>query len=562
VLKPFLAGILVIVALLALILVPFFATKSDVLAQFTPLQGAARNVTQSEQTTVGPLPGDMARYESEQRCQEGLSTPGYLSAMNAAEQADAQRSNVYPCADFLGSQTEPNIVYTYKAEGYYPQIQYVNSGGPNALYLVGGTSTNSTGPVLPGPFIAKVNPISGEQVWRTYMENGNTENVFMGGTNLNILDNGNIIYAWNHKIALIDPHDGAILKMRNLPAPGEVTDRSINYKELTVAPDGTIILRSQNRPENCNQQGGGGLIACTDSAGGPEMKPSPMLAIDPDTLEIYDELVMPEDSATPTVIAPYEDKIAIYNAMTEHAYRVFWDPETRQLTLDPTWGPAYLADGQTVGDAPTYMGDWIVIQTNGVGSKTSASSLVAINVHDDTNIQRITPFGELESGQHSFAPPKPQGDLENNMVYSADGGVGKIAGIHLDPTTGKMTTKWVVDDTSFEFQPLFGTPENRIVVTSKHDPTADLQSLLTGTYTSSVVWRDAATGEVLAESDFLPPISFNSLITPIYGGRWAYVSGSAGALYFLQPMPASSQPPVATTVESSPSPTASATPSG
>ena len=168
--------------------------------------------------------------------------------------------------------------------------------------------------MFPGPYVARINPISGQQVWRTYLENGNVDNVFMGGTNLNILPNGNIVFAWNYKIALLDPSTGAILKERDLPSPGSVTPRSINYKELTIAPDGTIILRSQNRPENCNQQGGGGLEGCSQSTGGPEQKPSPMLAINPSTLQIYDQLVMPEDSATPTIIVPYRGKIAIYSA--------------------------------------------------------------------------------------------------------------------------------------------------------------------------------------------------------------------------------------------------------
>lgn len=554
VLKPFLAGILALVALLALVLVPAFTTTSDVQSVYLPLQEATRNTTSSEQTAVGPLPGDVTLYESEQRCQEGIDTPGYWSAINAAEQADAERSNIYPCADFLGSYTEENIVYAYKAEGTYPQVQYVNSAGPNEMYVVGGTSAPSTGPMTPGPYVARINPISGEQLWRTYMENGNVNNVFMGGTNLNILPDGNIIYAWNHRIALLDRETGAILKARSLPDPGPVTARSINYKELTIAPDGTIILRSQNRPENCNQQGGGGLISCSQSAGGPQQKPSAFLAIDPTTLEIYDELVAPEDSATPPIITEYDGRIAIYTAMLEKAYRFFWDPETKQLSQDDSWVVDYLEKGQTVGDAPTIMGDWLVIQTNGIGSDTKASSLVAANVDDASNIQRIYPFGQLEDGESSNAPPKPQGDPDNDMVYSADGGVGQIAGIHLDPVSGEMKTEWVVDDRSFEFQPLFGTPDQRIVVTSKWNPDADLGALATGTYTAQAVWRDAATGDVLAKSDFLPPISFNALITPAYGGRWVWPSGSSGSIYFLQPMPGSSQPPLATTVEGSPPP--------
>ena len=552
IIKPFIFGIVVVACLLALILVPAVITKGDVSGTFQPLQEAAQSTTASEQMTVGPLPGDLSKYASEQKCQESLSTPGYLSGMNAAEMTDAQRSGVYPCADFLGSRTEDNVVYTYKAEGSYPGVQYVNNDGPNGMFVVGGTSPPSTGLMTPGPYVARIDPISGAQVWRTYMENGNVNNVFMGGTNLNFLPNGNIVFAWNHKIALLDRDSGAILKARNLPSPGPVTPRSINYKELTIAPDGTIILRSQNRPENCNQQGGGALEGCSQSAGGSEQKPSPMLAIDPDTLRIYDKAVWPEDSATPTIIAPYQGKIAIYSAMLKNAYRFFWDPDTKTFSQDKSWVASYLAKGQTVGDAPTFMDNWIIIQTNGIGSDTAASTLVAVNVDDSSNMQTVKPFGDLESGQSSNAPPKPQGDLDNNMVYSADGGIGQIAGVHLDQATGKMDVKWTVDDRSFEFQPLFGSADERIMVNSKWNPDAKLGALATGSYTAQAVWRDAATGKVIAASDFLPPISFNALITPTYGGRWVWPSGSSGTIYFLQPMPASSQPEVATTVEGTP----------
>ncbi len=148
-------------------------------------------------------------------------------------------------------------------------------------------------------------------------------------------------------------------------------------------------------------------------------------------------------------------------------------------------------------------------------------------------------------------PPKPQGDPENDMVYSADGGIAKIAGVHLDPNTGKMTTKFVVDDRSFEFQPLYGPPDQRVLVTTKWNPDAKLGAIATGAYTQQVVWRDAATGKPFAESDFLPPIGFNGLVAPAYGGRFVYAAQSSGSLYFLQPMPASSQPPVPTTTEGS-----------
>ena len=76
------------------------------------------------------------------------------------------------------------------------------------------------------------------------------------------------------------------------------------------------------------------------------------------------------------------------------------------------------------------------------------------------------PFGSLKKGEQSFAPPKPQGDPDNNMVYSEDAGVGKVAGIKLDPQTGEMKTVWVSDILSFGFQPLIGPRDKRVILLS------------------------------------------------------------------------------------------------
>jgi hypothetical protein len=38
------------------------------------------------------------------------------------------------------------------------------------------------------------------------------------------------------------------------------------------------------------------------------------------------------------------------------------------------------------------------------------------------------------------------------------------------------------------------------------------------TYTEQIVWRDAATGKILAQSDFFPAMSPGILLTPGYGG--------------------------------------------
>ena len=87
---------------------------------------------------------------------------------------------------------------------------------------------------------------------------------------------------------------------------------------------------------------------------------------------------------------------------------------------------SYLRPGQSDGTAPSIMGDWIVIQNNGAGSKVTASSVVAINQKDPTRITTVLPFGPLKKGEWSFAPPKNGSDAENNMVYSQDMGPARL----------------------------------------------------------------------------------------------------------------------------------------
>jgi hypothetical protein len=104
----------------------------------------------------------------------------------------------------------------------------------------------------------------------------------------------------------------------------------------------------------------------------------------------------------------------------------------------------YLEPGQTTGDAPGILGDWVVMQVNGLPTKT-ASSIVAINQHDPKKITRVYPFGtDLPTGA-SWAPPKAAVDPENDMVVSADQDMEKIGGVHLDRATGEMTTVWTLD---------------------------------------------------------------------------------------------------------------------
>jgi hypothetical protein len=214
----------------------------------------------------------------------------------------------------------------------------------------------------------------------------------------------------------------------------------------------------------------------------------------------------------------------------------------KKLSQDTSWVPKPLAKGQTTPDAPSLLHDWIILQANGIGSKTTASSIIAVNQKDATRTKAIYPFGPLKDGQFSNAPPKPQTDPENNMIYSADFGVGKTTGIKFDPETGDMKTVFVIDNATTAFQPLIGPKDKRVLLLSnmKLNVAAEpmFDALFTGNYKEQVTWRDAATGRVIAESDFFEPMTFGSLITPGYGGRMYYSSSKGFIVLQVRPKPA------------------------
>jgi hypothetical protein len=272
---------------------------------------------------------------------------------------------------------------------------------------------------------------------------------------------------------------------------------------------------------------------------------SHMVAVDPTTLEILDQIDLPEPSTTPHVITIFEGRIAIYVGVDSGALRYFWDPKAKKLSRDETWTVSPMEKGQTTSDAPSLMGDWIILQTNGLGSKTAASSIVAVHQKDPKRMKVLFPFGPLKKGEMSFAPPKPQTDPENNMIWSADFGVGKVAGIQLDPATGDMKVAYVLDVTTTGFQPLIGPKDKRVLMLSNMKRNVEVEPMVaamyTGNYKEQVTWRDAATGRLLAESDFFEPMTFNGLLVPGFGGR-VYYTSSKGFIVF-QVMPKAAPPP-------------------
>ena len=250
--------------------------------------------------------------------------------------------------------------------------------------------------------------------------------------------------------------------------------------------------------------------------------PSYLVAVHPDTLEILHHIQLPEPSSSPHIMDTIGDKIFSYLPLNSGMMRVEWDPVAKKLSPDG-WFAKPMKPGQTTPAAATLMGEWVAIQTNGAGSDTIASTIVVAHRDDSSRTNTIFPFGQLGEGEWSFCPPKPGGDPENNMIYSADQGVEKVAGIRLDQKTGEMEVVFVVDNNTNAFMPVIGPKDKRVLVMSnakKNDPAQSMkQAFSTGAYMEQVTWRDAATGRLLAESDCFDKLTAGSLVTPGFGGR-------------------------------------------
>lgn len=483
----------------------------------------------------GPMPGDLGQIMQEWACVQDLDTPGYFKSMNGAEVADSTRSQLYPCASFLGDWDGPNEVYAYRADGEYQGVLFMNNRHPGELFLTGGNNPPAQGVVPVGPWVARVDATTGKEIWRTVLENGNVSGAWVGAANLNILPDGNIPISFGNHLVKLDGDTGRILK--HVPLPADAPPEGSNFKHLTIAPDGTLILKNQTRATPCDIQG---TLAAFQCPGGALASPgSTIHAVNPETLEIYDSVSVPSNAVSPHSVTVHDGKIMIYVTSITNFYRFIWDPENKQLSQDTDWVVEnYLEKGQTAGDAAGILGDWVVVQVNGLPSKEAASAIVAIHQDDPTRLTRIYPFGtDLPTGI-SWAPPKAAIDAENSMVFSNDQNMMKLGGLNFDQQTGDFEIAWVIDGASTALQTLVGPADKRVLGTARAEPGVTQQALMqtsSPSYKQQAIWLDAKTGKLLAESDFFEPMNFNTLLSPGFGGRFYYMWDKG--FIVLQPMP-------------------------
>jgi len=261
-----------------------------------------------------------------------------------------------------------------------------------------------------------------------------------------------------------------------------------------------------------------------------------VVAVDPETLGMIDAIKLDQEVTARPIVTKHKNNIYMYMAGTTTLQRIIWDPKTSKLSVDTSWAPEYLLPGQTVGDAPALLGDWVVANTNAGGSTTTPISVVAVNQDDPSKLVRLNPWGTtLPPGVPLSESPGSFGvDPDNNMIYAQDWFVNGVFGVELDQHTGAMKVVWSRPDwRTSDYFSLVGPPNKRILISQYLNPDFTFSQLDGNTYTESVLWANAATGVTIAQSEYNASTAQGSLVNLGYGGR-IYTMGNAGSIFIYE----------------------------
>ncbi|MFR9803000.1 hypothetical protein ACL02T_11930 [Pseudonocardia sp. RS010] len=532
--KPVLEVGAAVVLVLALTLIPMLSGTNA--AVIPTLEGVA--VASTSASTNGPLSGAQSAFVNEVGCMSKLSADpannmvNYWPSIGAAEHVDNIKTGSYPCGTWTGDFNGSNQVYQYKSDTTYSQILFITFKGPNDAYLMGG----SAGPPSPGQYVSKFDPSTGREIWRTTLTNVNLSGQWMAAGSMAIYKDGSILAAAGPNLWRLDSDTGRILASGTVPIDPSVQPATgANLDGLTLAPDerGTILMKTQTRPNGCPTQGNQAMSACQQQYG-----PQPnttVVAVDPVTLTTLATLTLDQSVTARPITTAYDGTIYMYMNAAKTLLRVVWDPASSTLRTDPSWQPAVIQDGQTGGTAPGVLGKWIVWNTNANPSQTAPQCAGTVSQADPTDIHRVCPWGNTmpAGATTSETPALPGVDPVTSQVYFQDWFLGGVHAYRVDQNTGDLTDVWSRDDwITSDYFTMVGPADQRVLVSQNLEPNFK-KGLAGSTYRESVLWVNSANGATVAESAHNSATAWGSLINLGYGGRW-YSMGLNGTIYIYQ----------------------------
>ena len=513
------------------------AIAALLVAAIAPAQAAAA----SKQSLIKQEVACMKSYAAD----PANNFTNYAPAIGAPEVVDAVHSGLQPCATFAGGAKISNNkfqVAQYLSPTVYPgQIQMIIQGGPNAAFLIGGSPGTPIAAYTAGPYVARFNPATGAQIWRTSLPIALGQ--WIAAPSGAVVKGGWVVVVVGPTIYKLNPTTGKIVASAEQPIlDGEAIDA--NFDGFAIAPDstGTILLKSQNRSTGCTIQGNQAMSMCTTDYG-----PQPdttVVAVSSVTLANITAIKLSQPvAARPTLVAN-GGNTDMYLAGATRGVRVTWNPKTKTLNEDTSWQPPYLLAGQTTGDAPPVLGKWVIFNNNAsppVKSPGVPVCAVAAKISDAANIHRICPWGKtIPAGKSSNAPASFSTDPQKSLIFMQDMLMGGVFAVHLDQSSGKMKVKWSRPDWRTSDYFTASGPSNNRVLSSQYLSSNFPSQVQTGTWTESVLWVNEATGKTVAQSATNGPTDLAWMVQPAYAGRW-YTMSLRGTINIYVPQKCSTR---------------------
>lgn len=497
-----------------------------------------------------PLPGEARLLDASDPCprsarlETGPDTSPLYRSIAPFEHHDIERSNLFANACALQEMTggEAPVIGERIAPDNYatPFNAQTRERGELILHGFGSRAGEPD-----GGYVAMLDAETLEQRWRTPLYDNEPATQWSWPGMVTAHGNGFLYAVYGNRFYKLDPADGAVLAERELPE----NPAGAVYNGFDVLPDGRLVTKNMESPPLCptslvnqfvpyNRLGSlAPLLAGAQLFGGLachlllNTKPSQLVVLDPEALDIVAALELPEPMAGRVTVRAQDGYSHLYIPGATTLFRYVYRDGV--VTPDESWGPVpYTEPTQGPAAAASFIGDWVILQNTGY---VRSGSLIAVHTGDASRVWRSEPF-ELVSGLPlgpSFVLSKPAVDADNRVVVALDTFALQLAAVRFDPDRG-FQVLWRRPSLSIAYSALVGPPEQRqIVIPDQLQLGPVTGDPLTGLAQDRVLWLDLLSGTEIASSG---PLSLlpapGNIVTPGFRGRY-YYPGFDGRLHEL-----------------------------
>ena len=234
--------------------------------------------------------------------------------------------------------TGRNKVDARLARAIYPSgynMVYLN---PDEVFLYGGGYGNI--PNSTGAFVAKVDPDTLRQIWSRQLINTAVNGEWDYPGVAAILENGFLYVIYGYQLAKIDPRLGKLVAPPMVLPTGQGLPENTSFNGFDALADGTLIAKTLYRSAGCTVQGPTAILppsmgGCPTNNAPP--LPSILVSIDPQTLEVLDQIQLSQFVAGRPTTAHFQGRDYVYLTTPTTAIRYLVEDGkfTPELVVDP-----------------------------------------------------------------------------------------------------------------------------------------------------------------------------------------------------------------------------------